>query len=568
MEVAAQEAEPPMRMSRGVAVPALPTAVAASVSPIGRENGQARLTTVAVHTIPGLPEPQETVPNTPIPVRLMETKSRILSAVGLRTVQIDDSTGAVAEVQPINDREVLLLAKGPGSTTVRIWDARGRTEYEVTVEPSPARRQQMIQEAIGVEGVTARAVEGTVILEGEVPSLEQTVRAQRIAEAFGLKVVNLLKVVPPAPEPRPVSLVEQVQAVLPPGEVSAEALPGQPLTVVLRGRAPRVEDMEAMVALAEKVVAPAKGAVVNLIQLADPLRVRIQARMVSVDERLLKELGVEWPEESTFTQMLNKQDVAGQFFPEGGLRLFTPLQATVKAMLEDSRTQVLAAPSLVVNSGAMGTIQVGGELPLPTVVTGITGIGGVGAVGQAGVGTVGQSVLFRPFGVQLILEPVVRPAGELVLRLVAESSAIDRNTVVNIGGTQIPGFTTKRAATEVSLKSGDTLVIGGLISKEEAEAVRRFPILADIPVLGAFFRSVRKEKQTRELFVFLTPDILPGPEPPAGLRQQPALKPGGLPSLTLPLGGGWGTGGGAYAPPGGGPTVTGGALSTGTVPPR
>ena len=119
-------------------------------------------------------------------------------------------------------------------------------------------------------------------------------RAQRIAEAFSVKVVNLLQLPapPPAQPPAPSgpSLVEQVQAVLPAGEVTAETLPGQPTTVVLRGQAPRVEDIEGLVAIAEKVVARANGTVINLIQLAQPRQVRVQARMLNVDSRRLREL--------------------------------------------------------------------------------------------------------------------------------------------------------------------------------------------------------------------------------------------------------------------------------------
>ncbi|MBI3947753.1 MAG: pilus assembly protein N-terminal domain-containing protein [Armatimonadetes bacterium] len=542
------------RLPLAVTAQTIGTTGTAGAMTAGPAQTGARPVLAAARTIPGLPEPAEEVPNTPIPVRLVEGRSRILAAVGLRTVQIDDAAGAMAEVQPISDKEVLLLGRGPGSTLVRIWDARGRTEYEVTVEPSPARRQKAIQDAIGIAGIRVRMAESAAILEGDAASLEQAARAQNIAEEFAPKVINLLRVPPPTP-PQP-SLVERVQAVLPPGEVTAEALPGQPTAVVLRGRVPRVEDMDGLVALVEKVAQTADGTVLNLIQLADPRQVRIQARMVSVDTNLLRELGIQWPNEVTFTQQRNVVDAAGQFFPEGGLRLFTPLEATVKAMIEDSRSNVLAAPSLVVNSGGVGTIQVGGELPLPTVVTGVTG------AGQAGVGTVGQSVSFRPFGVQLTLEPVVRPAGEVTLRLVAESSAIDRANTVLIDGTAIPGFTTKRAATELGLRGGDTLVIGGLISREDAEAVRKFPILGDIPVLGAFFRSVRKEKQSRELFLFVTPEVLPGPEPPAGLRQQPVLKPGTFPPFTSPLTGVGGTGGVFGGTTGG---VTGGA-SRGAAP--
>lgn len=482
----------------------------------------------AVRSIPGLPDAPEEAPTTPIPVKLMEGKSRILPAQGLRTLQIDDPTGAIAEVQPISETEVLLLAKGPGTTTVRVWDQRGRTEYELTVDPSPARQQQMIQEAIGIQGVKVRVVGNVALLEGEVTSLDQVARAQRIAEAFVAKVVNELHVPPPPPAaPAGPSLAEQVQALLPPGEVKAESLPGQPNVVVLRGLAPRPEDLTGYETLAEKVVPPGKGTVVNLIRLAQPRQVRVQARMVNVDEHLLNELGVHWNEDATW----------GQTAAGTGFRLGTAIQADIKAVISSDRTEVLASPSVVVNSGANGTIQIGGDVPIPTVVTGFTGTAGANQPGNvqqpaaAGVGTIGQSVFFRQFGVLLNIEPVVTTDNEVTMRLLAEVSAIDRNSSVTVAGAQIPGFTTKRALTELRLKAGETLVIGGLISRDEAKSVYKFPLLGDIPIFGQFFRSVRKEKQTRELVLFLTPDLLPGPPPPAGLGQTPDLKPSSLEDL-------------------------------------
>jgi|GEM_PF-2173446 pilus assembly protein CpaC len=449
-------------------------------------------------------------------LRMVEGKSRILPTQGVRTIQIDDPSGAVAEVQPVSDTEILLLAKGPGVTMVRVWDRRGRTEYELTVEPGPARRQQMIQEAINDSKITVRVVENTCILEGEVGSVEQMMRAQRIAEAFSVQVVNLLQLPapPPAQPPAPggPSLLEQLQAVLPAGEVTAELLPGQPTTVVLRGQAPRVEDIDGLVAIAEKVVAPVNGTVINLVQLAQPRQVRVQARMLNVDSRRLRELGVRWMDTSTTGPTL-----FGQTTPTGGFQLLTSIQANIKTLLEDAHAELLSAPSTVVNSGGTGYIHIGGEVPIPQL-SGATG-------GTDSVLT--TTVTYRNFGVLLGIEPVAEPGDEITLRLLVEVSSIDRNNAVTVNGSEIPGFSTKRALNELRLKAGETLVVGGLISHEEASTVHRFPILADIPIFGSFFRSIRKEKFARELVLFLTPELLPGPEPPAGLRQTPVLKPGG-----------------------------------------
>ncbi|HEX3000452.1 MAG TPA: pilus assembly protein N-terminal domain-containing protein, partial [Armatimonadota bacterium] len=425
--------------------------------------------------------------------------------------------GTIAEVQPVSDKEVLLLGKGPGSTTLRIWDARGRTEYAITILPGPAHLQQTIQEAIGLPGVKVRMIENAALLDGEVANTEQRDRAQQIASAFAEKVVNLLRLsVQPTPPSGP-SLAEQVQAVLPAGEVTAEALPGQPNVILLRGNTPSVEDLQAIEKLAQKVVQTinANGAVINLIQLAQPRQVRVQARMLNVDENYLRDLGLRWNESTTY----------GQAVPGGSFKLRTAISTDLSTIENGSHAEVLAAPSIVVNSNALGHIMIGGEVPIPTVVTGVTGPTGTVSNGSTGVGTVGQSVMFRPYGVLLNIEPVVEPNEEVTLRLLTEVSSIDKESSVKINGSDIPGFLTRRTITDLRLKAGETLIISGLISREEANAVTKFPFLADIPILGNFFRAVRKDKKERELVLFLTPEVLPGPEPPAGLRQSPLLKP-------------------------------------------
>ncbi len=522
----------------------------------------ARPVLAAVQTIQGLPAAQEET-DQPRRIPLLEGTSRILPARGLRRVQIDDPTGAIAEVQPLSDTEVLVLGRGPGTTTLRIWDDRGRSEYQVVVEAGPARRQQSIQEAIGIATVKVRVVDNTAILEGDVADVEQVARAQRIAEAFIPRVLNLLRVpAAPAPAPAGPTLAEQIQAVLPPGEMKAEAVPGQPSMVIVRGRVPRVEDIRALDEILRKVAEPLKGTVVNLAQLAEPRQVRLQARMLNVDESAVRDVGIQWSEQVDFTQVLRVDAGSTQAVGSNEFRFTTPIQAKINALIQDTRTEVLASPSIMVNSGGTGNIQVGGLVPIPTVVTGFASAGGGGAAaggttgtGGTGVGTVGQTVTYRPFGVLLSVEPVVEQGDNITLRLLIEVSAIDRSNATSIFGSVVPGFTTKRALQEVRLKAGDTLVIGGLISRDEVKIASKFPLLGDIPVLGAFFRSVRKEKVARELVLFLTPELLPGPPPPLGLQQQPLLRPAPIDVFGMGLGatGGLPAGGGA-----GGSTQPGG----------
>ncbi|MBI3947752.1 MAG: pilus assembly protein N-terminal domain-containing protein [Armatimonadetes bacterium] len=434
------------------------------------------------------------------PLRLTLGRSWLLLVEGATRVQIDDPSASVADVHPLSTREVLVLPRGEGMTILRVWDRRGITEHEVRVaSPLPALDAQ-VDAAIGDERITTRLIRGSVLLEGTVDDAGAAARAERIAGAFGEKVVNLVQVTDTAGDTSgtataPASTVEQVRAALDVPGVQVDAVTGDPRVVVIRGKVPTREESER----AAHTAAVFAAKVVNLLEVDRPAQVRVQVRMVDVDRRALQELGIRWSDQATW----------GQAEPGGEFRMLSAIAASIRALGDDNRANVLAAPSVLVSSGEKGEIVIGGQLPIPLLFTGISsgGAAPTPAVGGAS-NLLGQSVEFRDFGVKLGIEPTVGRADEIGLRLVAEVSAIDRNTAVVVAGSTIPGFTTKRTETSFRMRGGQTLVIGGLISREEARAVHKFPILSEIPVLGRFFQSVRKENAERELIIFVTPEVV------------------------------------------------------------
>lgn len=78
---------------------------------------------------------------------------------------------------------------------------------------------------------------------------------------------------------------------------------------------------------------------------------------------------------------------------------------------------------------------------------------------------------------------------------------------MTISGTTIPSLTTRRASTIVDLKSGQSLAIGGLIQSTDRKSLTKFPVLGDIPVLGAIFRSTKFIRDETDLVIFVTPEI-------------------------------------------------------------
>jgi pilus assembly protein CpaC len=167
-----------------------------------------------------------------------------------------------------------------------------------------------------------------------------------------------------------------------------------------------------------------------------------------------------------------------------------------RALEEKGFIKSLARPNLIAASGASASFLVGGEFPVPVPSGG--GVGGGTTV----------TIMFKPFGVRLDFTPTLNDFGSINLKLSPEVSDLDFANAVTISGFQIPALRTRRASTVVDLKPGQSLVIGGLISSEDRKILSKFPILGDIPLLGALFRSTNFVRNETDLVILVTPEIV------------------------------------------------------------
>ncbi len=154
----------------------------------------------------------------------------------------------------------------------------------------------------------------------------------------------------------------------------------------------------------------------------------------------------------------------------------------------------LAEPSLSALSGQTASFLAGGELPIPMR----SGSGADSSV----------SVQFKEFGIRLGLAPTVLDQQRIALKVSPEVSEIDTSLSVQAGGFDIPGLRVRRTETTVAMGDGETFVISGLISRQSTASIDKFPVLGDIPVLGAFFRSNRIDREDKELLMIVTPRLV------------------------------------------------------------
>nr|WP_241077671.1 type II and III secretion system protein family protein [Pseudomonas seleniipraecipitans] len=164
----------------------------------------------------------------------------------------------------------------------------------------------------------------------------------------------------------------------------------------------------------------------------------------------------------------------------------------------------LARPSLVALNGQSASFLAGGEFPIPVPSSGSDSI----------------SIEYKEFGVRLTLTPTVVGRNRISLKVAPEVSELDFTAGITIAGTQVPALNVRRTDTSVSLADGESFVISGLISTNSSSSVDKLPFLGDVPVLGAFFRSSRIDREERELLMVVTPRLV---QPMAANAQLPDL---------------------------------------------
>jgi pilus assembly protein CpaC len=174
----------------------------------------------------------------------------------------------------------------------------------------------------------------------------------------------------------------------------------------------------------------------------------------------------------------------------------------VSALRQNNLLRVLAEPTLTAISGEEASFLAGGSFPVP-----ITQGGGTGAGGTA------ITVEYRTFGVKLKFTPVVLGDGKIRLKVAPEVSDLDFTTAVRFNGFVIPGLTERKLQTVIEMREGQTFALAGLLNNNVSASKDVTPVLGDVPVLGALFRSVRYQRKETELVVIVTPRLVEAVNP-------------------------------------------------------
>jgi Flp pilus assembly secretin CpaC len=175
------------------------------------------------------------------------------------------------------------------------------------------------------------------------------------------------------------------------------------------------------------------------------------------------------------------------------------LNPAIEGSIEHNRARILAEPTLVTISGERASFLAGGEVPI---------LQQLATAGQAL-----QSVTFEPFGLRLNIIPTLQENGTINLEISPEERVLSTANALIFAGsaTPIDSFTTRKLQTIVELRPGQEIYLGGLISSNNGREVDKTPVLGEVPVLGALYRSKAFSKNESELVISVRPEIiLPG----------------------------------------------------------
>ena len=159
--------------------------------------------------------------------------------------------------------------------------------------------------------------------------------------------------------------------------------------------------------------------------------------------------------------------------------------AKIDALISDGKANILARPNITTIQGKEAVINIGSEVPVPTVSTTNS--------------TTTTSIKYREAGIILKCTPRVNEDGIITVKVHTEVSS-----PMYVEDMKAYRFQKRSADTIVRLKDGQTMVIGGLIGSDEAKQMSKVPFLGDIPILGNLFKHIQKSKSDTEVMIFLT----------------------------------------------------------------
>ncbi|WP_164877283.1 DNA uptake porin HofQ [[Pantoea] beijingensis] len=230
-------------------------------------------------------------------------------------------------------------------------------------------------------------------------------------------------------------------------------------------------------------------------------QIELEAHIVTISKDVLHELGVNWgfSNEENLTRALRTTQLSvdlGMAKPtiSAGFNLARLdgqlLNLELSALERENQIEIIASPRLFTSHQQPASIKQGTEIPY-----------------EVANGTSGATrIEFKEAVLGMEVTPAVQPNGRIMLKLRISQNMPGRN--IHGGDTEVLTIDKQEIETQVTLKNGQTLALGGIFQQQHARGRDKVPVLGDIPWIGALFRHDVQENKRRELVIFITPRLI------------------------------------------------------------
>lgn len=235
-----------------------------------------------------------------------------------------------------------------------------------------------------------------------------------------------------------------------------------------------------------------------------PLQVMIEAVVAEVTLTDELRYGVQWlfqPGSQSFTLSQASSGAVNGLFPgfSAVLAKGNDIRFVLSALESITNVNVVSSPKLMVLNNQTATLQVGDQVPIATQ--------SAVSVGAAGAPVV-NTIQFRDTGVILKVTPRVNESGLVLMDINQEVSDVTRTTTSNLDS---PTIQQRKVASSISVTTGETIALGGLIRDRRTNGDSGIPVLKDVPVFGNLFKSTSEATTRTELLVLITPQVVRAP---------------------------------------------------------
>lgn len=379
--------------------------------------------------------------------------------------RISTSDPAIVDASPVTRREVLIQAKGFGSATVIIWGRSGEKQfYNITVEENLDPLRRLLHDTFPGLDIQVFSSRDSISLVGHVPTKEIADRAAALAAPFGKTIVNSLRLDSQGAEKQVVLHVVFALLDRSVDDQFAVNLVSTGAGNTIGGIAPGGAPAPTFSQLNGTIGAPAAGTT-SQFSISDALNI------------------------FAFRPNLN-------------------IAAFIRALQTRQLLQILAEPNLVTSNGKEASFVVGGEFPIPIL--------------QGGAAAGAITIQYREFGVKLNFMPLITENDTIRIHVRPEVSSLDFTNAITLNGFTIPALATRKAETYVELGQGQSFLIAGLLDDSVTQTLTHIPGLANLPILGALFRSKNETRSRTELVILVTPQIAL-PLKPGEKQQMPPM---------------------------------------------